>query len=193
MCPADLCGILRCSVYWHVLGIDRNDLESTDLQPTGHDSSADAAPERAVQPLKPRHLQKYSEAAVLDVANRWQCKSCVETVRGSLGQCLKQPRTGNLSVVESDSWLTYAWWWLSDVMVTSQSSDSDGACEEENAEREFTEELCDAAKMERLRLRCEVSLYITGNQCNPDKIFNRTGEMHKCTYLFNQHGCKNMI
>ncbi|XP_037076167.1 uncharacterized protein LOC119097219 [Pollicipes pollicipes] len=62
VCPADFCGILRCSVYSHVLTSGRSDLETTDLQPQNESSLAD----QACDPVKMERLRIMCEDLVDD-------------------------------------------------------------------------------------------------------------------------------
>ena len=153
MCAADLCDILRCSVYSYVLTSSRGDLESTELQPV----APPAEPRQAVQPARPRHLQRYSQARVLAAADRGQCVRCVGPARNSAGQCVGRRTADNASLPRQDSrwWSSYVWWWLGDVTPTA-SDDVTAECEEEGEEAEFDDPVCDPSTMERLKNTCEV-------------------------------------
>ena len=162
MCAADLCDVLRCAVYAHVLTTGRGDLESTELQPAA--ASPPPEPPHAVQPARPRHLQRYSQARVLAAADRGQCARCVsrpEDAPGdvvAVGQCAGRRRADNASLTRADTWWwgAYAWWWLSDVTPASDSDDVTAECEEEREEEDFEDPACDPETMERLRETCEV-------------------------------------
>ena len=160
MCAADLCDIVRCSVYSYVLTSGRGDLETTELQPVAPPTE----PRHAVQPARPRHLQRYSQARVLTAADRGQCARCVSPARDRNGQCVGRRAADNASLPRQDGWWwsSYAWWWLSDVTPTA-SDDVTTECEEEHEDGAFEDPVCDPNTMQRLKDTCEVRSYCRRN------------------------------
>ncbi|XP_043213606.1 uncharacterized protein LOC122377553 [Amphibalanus amphitrite] len=152
VCAADLCDILRCSVYSYVLTSSRADLESTELETVAPSAEA----RRAVQPARPRHLQKYSQARVLAATDRGQCARCVSSGPDGAERCSGRRPADNASLSRTEAWwwTPYAWWWVGDVTPPA-SDDVTAECEEEREEGDVEDPACDPSTMERLRKTCE--------------------------------------